>query len=252
MPIPKVPDRLSSNQILGAFAEDAYRRLLPGLEPVEARLGEVICEAGGRLAHAYFPEGCVLSLLTVMENGAEIECANIGPEGAFGLFAAMYHGTSITRCMVQLSGPMLRCDVSLLREIFHSDPDIRALFVSYSETILAQIAQTAGCNALHSIEQRMCRWLLMMHDRAKGDDLTYTHEFLARVLGANRTSITHVAQSLQRRGFINYTRGQMQIVDRAGMQSVACECYDVVKTRFAEFRPPPDASNQSAGGLRGR
>lgn len=252
MKISGSPARLGANKLLGALGDNAYRHILPHLEPVDVQLGDLICEAGGLLTHAYFPDGCVLSLLTVMENGAEIECANIGNEGAFGIFSAMYGGASSARCLVQLAGPMQRCEISPIREIFHSDPVTQDLLISYSDTILSQVAQTAGCNALHTIEQRMCRWLLMMHDRAKGDELTYTHEFLARVMGANRTSITHAAQSLQRRGFITYRRGLMQIEDRVGMQAASCECYGVVKARFNEFLFPPDTAHQPTKGGRAR
>lgn len=248
MKFSKSLDRPGSNQILGAFAEEPHHAIQPYLELVDARFGDLICEVGGQPTHVYFPQGCVLSLLTVMENGAEIECANIGNEGAFGIFSAMHGGGSSARCMVQLAGPMLRCDISHLRKIFRSDPQIQDLFVSYSETILSQVAQTAGCNALHTIEQRMCRWLLMMHDRAEGDELTYTHEFLARVMGANRTSVTQTAQSLQRRGFITYRRGLMQMEDRAGMQGAACECYGVIKARFAKFLSTPDSMRHDTRG----
>ena len=242
------PARLGLNKIIGALGDDAYHHILPHLEPVEAQLDDLICEAGGVLIHAYFPIGCVLSLLTLMENGAEIECANIGSEGAFGIFSAMYGRASSTRCLVQLPGPMVRCDISTAAGNIPlqrgNSGSLRQLF----DTILSQIAQTAGCNALHTIEQRMCRWLLMMHDRAKGDELTYTHEFLARMMGANRTSITHAAQSLQRRGFITYRRGLMQIEDRVGMQAASCECYGVVKARFDEFLFPPDTAHQPTKG----
>ncbi|WP_072298657.1 Crp/Fnr family transcriptional regulator [Paracoccus sp. SM22M-07] len=237
-----------SNQILGAFGEDSYRAIQPYLEQVDARFGDLICEAGSPSTHVYFPESCVLSLMTVMENGNEIECANIGNEGAFGLFSAMHGSGSSARCMVQLAGSMLRCDISHLRKIFRSDLQIQDLFVSYSETVLSQVAQTAGCNALHTIEQRMCRWLLMMHDRAKGDELTYTQEFLARVMGANRTSVTQIAQSLQRRGFISYRRGLMQMEDRAGMQIAACECYDVIMARLATFLSSLDSTDHNTRG----
>ena len=154
------------------------------------KLGAVVCEAGGPLEHAYFPEGAVLSLLTVLENGSAIECANIGREGAFGLFAAMYSRVSFNQCVVQLQGPMVRCPIEPLRYEFQESEHVRNLFVSYSETLLSQVMQSVACNSLHSVEERMCRWLLMMHDRAEGESLTYTHEFLAHMLGANRTSIT--------------------------------------------------------------
>ncbi len=232
------------NQLLGAFELAARDRIKTHLRPVTMKLGTVVCEAGGPLDHAYFPEGCVLSLLTVLENGSAIECANIGREGAFGLFSAMYSRVSFNRCIVQLAGPILRCPIEPLRLEFEKSEHVRNLFVSYSETLLSQIMQTVACNSLHTVEARMCRWLLMMHDRAEGELLTYTHDFLSRILAANRTSVTLAAQSLQSRGLIRYSRGIMQIRDRAGMEKASCECYAVVKTRFDAFLTPPSTAVQ--------
>ncbi len=147
------------------------------MSPVKLKLGAIVCEAGGPLKHAYFPQGAVLSLLTVLENGSAIETANIGREGAFGLFAAMYSRVSFNRCLVQLEGGMVRCPIEYLRMEFNASEHVRNLFISYSETLLSQIQQTVACNAMHSTEERMCRWLLMMHDRAEGEALPYTHEF---------------------------------------------------------------------------
>jgi CRP-like cAMP-binding protein len=144
----------------------------------------------------------VLSLLTVLENGAAIETANIGREGAFGLFAAMYSRVSFNRCIVQLEGHTVRCPIQLLQYEFRHSEHVRDLFVSYSETLLSQVQQTVACNAMHSTEERMCRWLLMMHDRAEGEALPYTHEFLSHILGANRKSVTLAAQSMQTAGLI--------------------------------------------------
>src|SRR5450631_1032712 len=154
----------------------------------------------GLLKHAYFPQGGVLSLLTVLENGSAIETANVGREGAFGLFAAMYSRVSFNRCLVQLEGSMVRCPIELLRSEFERSEHVRNLFVSYSETLLAQVQQTVACNALHTTEERVCRWLLMMHDRAEGEALPYTHEFLSHMLGTNRKSVTLTALSLQTAG----------------------------------------------------
>jgi CRP-like cAMP-binding protein len=244
--VDKIPHK---NQLLGAFEPSARARLLSHMRPAPFKLGAVVCEAGGLLKHAYFPEGCVLSLLTVLENGATIECANIGREGAFGLFAAMYSRTSFNQCVVQMQGPMLRCPIEALRAEFEKSEHIRDLFVSYSETLLSQVMQTVACNALHTVEERICRWLLMMHDRAEGEALTYTHEFLSRILGANRVSVTLAAQSLQDAGLISYRRGVMQINDRAGLEKTSCECYAVVKARFDAFlRPPPTAVQEAETG----
>ncbi len=241
---PQTDELLHRNQLLGAFEPEARRRILRHARPVAFELGAVVCEAGGLLQHAYFPEGCVLSLLTVLENGAEIECANIGREGAFGLFSAMYSRVSFNRCTVQLKGPMLKCDIEPLHAEFTRSEHVRDLFVSYSETLLSQVMQSVACNSLHTIEERLCRWLLMMHDRAEGEVLTYTHEFLARILGANRTSVTVAAQSLQSQGLISYRRGLMQVQDRAGLERASCECYSIVKSRFDAFLSPPSSAVQ--------
>jgi CRP-like cAMP-binding protein len=237
------------NQLLGALEPAARNRIRPHLRPVTLKLGTVICEAGGILEHVYFPEGSVLSLLTVLENGAAIECANIGREGAFGLFSAMYSRVSFNQCIVQLEGPMLRCPVTPLHSEFKKSEHTRDLLVSYSETLLSQVMQTVACNSLHTVEERISRWLLMMHDRAEGESLTYTHEFLAHILGENRTSVTLAAQSLQNAGLISYRRGLMQVKDRAGLEKASCECYAVVKTRFDAFlRPPSSAVQETSSG----
>ncbi|MBC7912277.1 MAG: Crp/Fnr family transcriptional regulator [Pyrinomonadaceae bacterium] len=241
---PQAEKKIYKNQLLGAFEPDARRRIMRLAKPVTLKLGATVCEAGGVLTHVYFPEGCVLSLLTVLDNGSEIECANIGREGAFGIFSAMYSRVSFNRCTVQLEGPMLRCEIKPLQAEFQKSPHLQDLFVSYSETLLSQVMQTVACNSLHTVEERMCRWLLMMHDRAEGEVLTYTHEFLARIMGANRTSVTLAAQSLQNQNLISYRRGLMQVKDRAGLEAVSCECYAIVKARFDAFLTPPSTANQ--------
>ena len=198
------------NRLLGALETASRKRIDPHLEPIRLKLGAIVCDAGGLLKHAYFPQGAVLSLLTVLENGSAIETANIGREGAFGLFAAMYSRVSFNRCLVQLEGGMVRCPIELLQSEFKRSEHVRDLFVSYSETLLSQVQQTVACNAMHSTEERMCRWLLMMHDRAEGEVLAYTHEFLSHMLGANRKSVTLAAQSMQAAGLISYRRGTIQ------------------------------------------
>jgi CRP-like cAMP-binding protein len=202
----------------------------------------MVCDAGGLLKHAYFPQGSVLSLLTVLENGAAIETANIGREGAFGLFAAMYSRVSFNRCIVQLEGHMVRCPIQLLQYEFRNSEHVRDLFVSYSETLLSQVQQTVACNSMHTTEERMCRWLLMMHDRAGGEALPYTHEFLSHILGANRKSVTLAAQSMQNAGLISYRRGTIQVMDRPGLEKASCECYAIVKERFDAFLKPPSTA----------
>jgi CRP-like cAMP-binding protein len=237
-------DQGPRNRLLDALEPASRKRIDPHLEPVNLELGAVVCEAGGLLKHAYFPQSAVLSLLTVLEDGSAIETANIGREGAFGVFAAMYSRVSFNRCMVQLEGRMVRCPIQLLQAEFRCSEHARNLFVSYSETQLSQVQQTVACNAMHTTEQKVCRWFLMMHDRAEGDVLTYTHEFLAQMLGANRKSVTLAAQSMQAAGLISYLRGRIQILDRAGLERAACECYGIVRERFDAFLTPPPTAVQ--------
>ena len=233
------------NRLLGALEPASRKRIDPYLEPISLKLGAEVCDAGGVLRHAYFPEGTVLSLLTVLENGSAIETANIGREGAFGLFAAMYSRVSFNRCIVQLEGGMVRVPIELLQSEFKTSEHVRNLFVSYSETLLSQVQQTVACNALHTTEERICRWLLMMHDRAEGEALPYTHEFLSHMLGANRKSVTLAAQALQSAGLITYRRGRISILDRAGLEKASCECYAIVRERFDAFLNPPATAVQS-------
>jgi CRP-like cAMP-binding protein len=240
---------MHSNQLLTALEPASRKRIEAHLEPVKLKLGAVVCEAGGTLKHAYFPQGSVLSLLTVLENGSAIETANIGREGAFGLFAAMYSHVSFNRCLVQLEGSIVRCPIKLLQAEFQRSEHVRNLFVSYSETLLSQVQQTVACNSMHSTEERMCRWLLMMHDRAEGEALPYTHEFLSSMLGTSRKSVTLAAQSMQTDGLISYRRGKIVILDRPGLENASCECYAIVKERFDAFLvPPPDAVQSNAKG----
>ena len=239
-----------TNRLLGALEPASRKRIDAHLEPIELKLGAVVCEAGGLLKHAYFPQGSVLSLLTVLENGSAIETANIGSEGAFGLFAAMYSRVSFNRCLVQLEGAMVRCPIEFLQAEFERSEQVRDLFVSYSETQLAQVQQTVACNAMHTTEERICRWLLMMHDRAEGEALPYTHEFLSHMLGANRKSVTLAALSMQSAGLIDYRRGRIQVLDRPGLEKAACECYAIVKKRFDAFLTPPSTAVQ--GNTKGR
>lgn len=233
------------NWLIGAMEASSRKRIVSHLEPVNLKLGAIVCEAGGLLKHAYFPQGGVLSLLTVLENGSAIETANIGREGAFGLFSAMYSRVSFNRCLVQLENGIVRCPIEALQSEFKRSEHVRNLFVSYSETLLSQVQQTVACNALHTTEQRICRWLLMMHDRADGAELLpYTHEFLANMLGANRKSVTLAAQSMQEAGIINYRRGKIQVLDRRGLEKASCECYAIVRKRFDAFLTPPSSAVQ--------
>ena len=233
----KILGNVLSNQLLGALEPESRKRIESHLEPVELKLGVVVCEAGGLLKHAYFPQGSVLSLLTVLENGSAIETANIGREGAFGLFAAMYSRASFNRCIVQLEGSMARCPIELLQAEFKTSEHVRNLFVSYSETLLSQVQQTVACNALHSVEARCSRWLLSTQDRVQRSPIPLTQEALAEMLGVQRTTVTAVIKVLQKRGLILYSRGRVEILNRRGIEETACECYESVETHFDRLLP---------------
>lgn len=229
------------NRLLSAFESASEGRLSPYLERVERKLGDVLCEAGGFLNHVYFPDGAVLSLLTVLENGAAVETATIGREGAFGLGTAMsnYNPTSFNRSGVQMEGGLLRVPAELLREEFVKCAHIRDLFVNYTSALLAQVQQTVACNALHTARQKLSRWLLMMNDRVGGRELPYTHEFLSDMLGINRKTVTLTAQKLQKQDLITYQRGRIQILDPPGLERASCECYSIVKRRYDDLMTAP-------------
>jgi CRP-like cAMP-binding protein len=239
------------NRLLGAFEPASRARIEAHTEPVSLKLGDIVCKAGGFLEHVYFPKGAALSLLTTLENGTAFETANIGNEGAFGLFAAMYSRVSFNQCLVQLEGPLVRVPIEVVRGEFERSEHVRNLLVSYSETLLSQVQQTVACNARHTIEQKLCRWLLMMHDRAGRENLSYTHEFLAKMLGADRKTVTLAAQAMQAAGLIGNRRGTIQITDRPGLEKRACECYKIVQARFDAFlSPPAHAVQEHTGGRR--
>ncbi|MCI0599698.1 MAG: Crp/Fnr family transcriptional regulator [Beijerinckiaceae bacterium] len=228
----------TGNRLLKTFDSASRGRIYRCLERIEAGRGDVICEAGGVLNYTYFPEGAVLSLLTVLKDGSAVETINIGREGAFGLLSGLYKRESFNRALVQLPGALLRVRSDELCKEFDRSAHLRNLFVAYSRAQVIQIQQTVACNALHTTRQRICRWLLMMHDRVEGEFLKCTHEVLAQVLGANRKSVTLAAQSLQREGLITYHRGRLQVLDRRGLEKASCECYAVIKDRFDAFFTP--------------
>lgn len=236
-----------TNRLLAAFEPESRGRIEAHLQPVEFKLGHIVCHAGGVLDHAYFPMGAVFSLLTVLRSGAAIETANIGAEGAFGLFAAMYGRISFNQCIVGMEGKAARVPIEVLRTEFARSEQVRNLIISYSETLLAQVQQTVACNTVHTVHERLCRWLLTMHDHAGCDDLSYTHEFVAGMLGVDRKSVTLAAQALQMAGLISYTRGTIRIRDRPGLEAAACECHSIIQERCTVFPRTPQQPPAAAG-----
>jgi CRP-like cAMP-binding protein len=217
------------NHLLGALPHDEHERLLAVLEPVSLELGDVIYEPGGRLAYMYFPVSCIVSLVYTMKDGETGEMGLVGNEGAVGIALFMGGYTMPNRAIVQVAGDALRMKAQVLQDEFKRGAELQLQLLRYTQSLITQISQTAVCNRMHSIEQRLCRWLLLCHDRGKSDMLLLTQEFIANMLSGRRQSVTVAAGHLQNAGLIEYSRGHIRILDRKGLEAATCECYRVVK-----------------------
>ena len=217
------------NWVLDALPSEDYERLLPNLERVSFSLGEVVYESGIQMGHAYFPTTCHVSLLYTMIDGATAEMGLVGHEGVIGIALFMGGETTPNRAVVQGTGEALRMKAEAMLREFRWGGEFQHQLLRYTQALITQISQTAVCNRLHSVDQRLCRWLLMTRDRTHSDELQMTHEFISNMLGVRREGVTHAAHQLQRTGFISYVRGHIKIMDRPGLEAHVCECYGVVK-----------------------
>ena len=224
------------NKLLDMLKSATSRRISPYLQSVPLKRGAVVCEAGGVVNYAYFPTGCVLSLQTVLDNGSAMETANIGSEGAFGLSAILSRRMSFVRSVVRLQGALIRCPLDALRDEV-GDKLLCHLCAVNSESILTQVQQNMVCNARHDTTARLCRWLLTMHDRAGRESMGYPQSSLAGILGETHESVALAAQSMQTDGLVICQRGNLRMVDRAGIEQASCECYALVKKRCDELLP---------------
>ncbi len=223
--------RLASieNSLLAAVPRKTYRRLFAGLEPVTLTFGEVLYEPGETIRQVYFPGDSLVSLLTLADGHLALEVGLIGREGMVGIPLVLGHTVSSVRALVQGSGTALRMSSAHFLKEFRLSPPLQQELYRYTHTLMAQISQTAACNRFHVVEMRLARWLLMTHDRVKSDRFHMTHEFLGHMLGVRRVGVTNAAQALQQRKLIRYSRGDITILDRRGLEAAACECYEVVK-----------------------
>src|ERR1700730_13262972 len=217
------------NWLLDALPIEDYERLLEDLQPVSFALGEVVYESGGQMDHVYFPLTCHVSLLYTMLNGVTAEMGLVGNEGVVGIALFMGGDTTPNRAVVQGAGDALKLKAKSMHTEFSRGGEFQLLLLRYTQGLITQISQTAVCNRLHSVEQRLCRWLLMTRDRTHSDELQMTQEFISNMLGVRREGVTHAAQNLQEKGLISYVRGHIQILDRKGLEKSACECYTVVR-----------------------
>lgn len=226
------PVNPSENRLLASLPRAEYERLLPTLKEISFSLGEVVYEFAEHLDYVYFPTTAIISLLYTMENGASAEMGLTGNDGVVGIALFMGGGTMPNRAVVQSAGGAIRMSAKALQEEFALGGQFQRKLLRYTQALITQISQTAVCNRLHSVEQQLCRWLLLSRDRLKTDELIMTQELIADMLGVRREGVTVAAGHLQDAGAISYVRGRIQILDRQKLEDAVCECYRVVKDEF--------------------
>lgn len=220
------------NQLLAVVPAAEFERISPHLELVTLPLGEMLYEPGEQLQHAYFPTTAIVSLHYVLESGATAESAGVGNEGVVGVALLMGGETTPSSAVVQTAGHAYRLASRVLKEEFARAGPIQQLLLRYTQALMTQMAQSAVCNRHHSVEQQLCRWLLLTLDRVPSQELVMTQELVASILGVRREGITEAAGNLQRAGIISYRRGHISVLDRRGLESRVCECYDVVSAEL--------------------
>jgi CRP-like cAMP-binding protein len=239
MPGPHSP---RENHLLAALPAPEFQRLHPHLELVTLPLGEVLYESGDQLQHVYFPVVSIISLLYVMADGASAEIAVVGNEGIIGIALFMGGETMPNRAVVQSAGHAYKLRGQVLKEEFNRAGDLQHLLLRYTQALLTQMSQTAVCNRHHSVDQQLCRWLLLSLDRLASNELTMTQELIANMLGVRREGVTEAAGKLQSAGLIHYSREHITVIDRPRLEARACECYQVVKTELDRLLPYAIAS----------
>jgi CRP-like cAMP-binding protein len=220
------------NRLLAALPDEALWSLRPHLRTVPLPRGSVLCESGERLSRVYFPEAGAVSLVTVFEDGTTAEMATVGREGVVGIGALLGGDHAFGRHVVPVGGSALAVEASRFRSVLRENGALRAACETYAQAFLAHLLQNVACNAIHKVDQRCARWLLMCDDQAEGESFELTQEYLAELLGVRRPTVTVVAGSLQREGLIHYRRGAMIVLDRRGLETTACECYQIVRGTY--------------------
>lgn len=225
------------NRLLCELPDEVKQRIFPHLELVELKLGQIISEAGSKLRYVYFPIDAIISLLYVMENGSSAEIAVVGNDGMVGVALFMGGESTTSRAVVQSAGFSYRLFGQRLKDEFNRHGALLHLLLRYSQVLLTQMAQTAVCNRHHTIEQQLCRWLLLSIDRLPNDHLLMTQELIANMLGVRREGVTDAAGKLQRMGIINYSRGHIEVINRPLLEKTCCECYSVVRQESERLMP---------------
>jgi len=225
------------NRLLAALPQATYDLLLPHLEPAAMPLGMAVYESGGVQGYVYFPTTSIVSLLYVLENGSSAEIAITGNDGLVGIALFMGGETTPSRAVVQSAGAGYRLKASVMKKEFENDAALQHLMLRYTQALITQMSQTAVCNRHHSVDQQLCRWLLLSLDRLPASDLVMTQELIANMLGVRREGVTEAAGRLQTAGLIEYHRGHIRVIDRNGLEERVCECYAVVKKEYDRLLP---------------
>lgn len=237
--MPQAPHGPQQNRLLGALAPDAQRRVFPQLRLVPMPLGKVLYEAGGKPRAAYFPANCIVSLLYVFVDGTSAEISMVGNEGLVGVSLFMGGETTPSRAVVQSAGYAYRMSRAQVQVEFHRNGQMQLLMLRYTQALITQMAQTAVCNRHHTVDQQLCRWLLLSLDRLNGTELSMTQELIANMLGVRREGVTGAARQLQALGVIRYSRGRITVLDREKLEGLCCECYAVVKNETERLLAQP-------------
>jgi CRP-like cAMP-binding protein len=237
VPTSKATPTPRSNQLLAALSAAELKRMSKHLEHVPMALGEVVYESGRHLDHVYFPADCIVSLLYVLENGASAEIAVVGYEGVVGVSIFMGGETTPSRAVVQSAGTAYRLPGQIIKNEFIRGGTVPHLMLRYTQSLITQMAQTAVCNRHHSVDQQLCRWLLLSIDRLPTPEIITTQELIANMLGVRREGVTEAAGKLQKAGVISYRRGHISVLNRPKLEEMSCECYEVVRRETARLLP---------------
>jgi CRP-like cAMP-binding protein len=237
VPTPRKISSFKKNQLLDALSAVELKRIAPHLEIVEMPLGDVVYESGRQLEHVYFPTTSIVSLLYVLENGASAEIAVVGYEGIVGISLFMGGESTPSRAVVQSEGEAVRLAARFMQEEFKRGGTLQHLLLRYTQSLITQMAQTAVCNRHHSVDQQLCRWLLLSIDRLPSPEIKMTQELIANMLGVRREGVTEAAGKLQKVGVISYRRGHIKVLDRPKLETMSCECYEVVRRETSRLLP---------------
>lgn len=226
------PRQPTGNRVLDALPQEDFARLAPHLQSIDPERGQILHESDVPIEHVYFPTSGIISLVTQMNSGASVEIGLVGSEGMAGLSVVLGAERSRHQAMEQIPGNRLRLPTEVVRAEFKRGGALQGLLLGYTQVLLTQLGMVASCNRLHHMEERLARWLLMSADRSGSDELPLTHEFISMMLGVRRAGVTEVALALQNDRLIDYTRGHITIIDREGLEDLACECYRLIKSEF--------------------